>query len=614
MKILESNDENIIFSGERKSKQLWLFGFGLLVFAASAFMGWQKLHYGFNFIDEGYHMTESWRLAAGDHPYQGKITGALRDFRLINAVLFRFFPEMTLLAFRKLQFFLTLLCLLFLSFSLYGPHKKYWFFYPLILTLFAFTGLDPIGMISNLSYYTYPHFFLVGHISLFLLGLHQKNPSIKRILYGLSGFCLWCISLSVLHLSTIVLSPVIFFLIAPRLQSPYKNFNLIDLFFIVAPFVLLWLIFIYYFNVPYINNLYNSSKLLLSTPNHSARSLIAVNLEICKYIGVTALFLLGTRIALNFSKIPAILLSLCILSIVILVIIVSSFGGLIHPVFSWFSHIMWFSSLLIVFCLFFWAFIFYRYIMHKTITLEDCIVIVLMVPCTVFGITSMTFSSLGSLTVLHAAIPATVSFSIFLLNVKRIAPRSNFIKGIILALVLAPFYLTTAWFDWQFTYFDVTPRQASVTIDKGFGKGIKTNPTYKKLYDWIFEISNKYTDENDYILSYVLSPMVHMIAKRRPAIEDSYISITVVPGEYYRTAVNHMIQSNRIPKIAFMFESIPALAPISLHEGRFEWFGKQIWFPSNDPISKYVLHEMKLLATFQLNERSIIRCYGSPPD
>ena len=56
------------------SNQPVIFSFGLIFFIIVAALGWEKLHYGFSFLDEGYYMTESWRLAAGDHFLKDKFT------------------------------------------------------------------------------------------------------------------------------------------------------------------------------------------------------------------------------------------------------------------------------------------------------------------------------------------------------------------------------------------------------------------------------------------------------------------------------------------------------------------------------------------------------------
>ena len=131
------------------SSQLLPFAISLGIFLIAAVFGWFKLRYGFNFMDEGYHMTEAWRLTVGDNFFSDKFTGALRLSTFINALVFKIYPGITLLGFRELQFTLTIISLLLLSFALYKISKDFWF-QPLIFSIFAFTGLDPIGMISNL--------------------------------------------------------------------------------------------------------------------------------------------------------------------------------------------------------------------------------------------------------------------------------------------------------------------------------------------------------------------------------------------------------------------------------------------------------------------------------
>ena len=77
----------------------------------------------------------------------------------------------------------------------------------------------------------------------------------------------------------------------------------------------------------------------------------------------------------------------------------------------------------------------------------------------------------------------------------------------------------------------MAPEQANVEIEQGFGKGIKTNQVYKDLYEWISATSQAYSNKDDYVISYVVSSMVHMIAQRRPALEDSWISLLIFPEE-----------------------------------------------------------------------------------
>jgi hypothetical protein len=60
------------------SSQLLPFAISFGIFMIAAVFGWFKLQYGFNFGDEGWHMTEAWRLTAGDDFFSDKFTGAPR--------------------------------------------------------------------------------------------------------------------------------------------------------------------------------------------------------------------------------------------------------------------------------------------------------------------------------------------------------------------------------------------------------------------------------------------------------------------------------------------------------------------------------------------------------
>ena len=70
-----------------------------------------------------------------------------------------------------------------------------------------------------------------------------------------------------------------------------------------------------------------------------------------------------------------------------------------------------------------------------------------------------------------------------------------------------------------------------------------------------------------------------------------------------------MKERGRYPKIAFVFESMPAFYPVSLKENKFTWFGKQFTFPSKDPISRYVIENMRLLEEYKICEGNTVRCF-----
>jgi len=591
--------------------QFIIFIISLSIFIASAYFGWQKLHYGFNFIDEGYHMTESWRLAAGDHFLKDKITGALVHYTLLNSLIFRAFPDITLLGFRKLQYFLTIFSLLLLSIALFRFDKQYWY-QPLVFSLFAFTGLDPIGMISNLYYQTYPHLFVTLYLSFFLLGLYVKKTSVKRTLYLLSGLCLWFMSLSLLHLSVIAVSPILLFIFSRKLKLNSLSFSFHDLCYVLAPFVICWASFIAIYNKPYVLNVISSLQLLMSSSSHSPAALININWEAIKYICISTVFVSLFFIIINKTHHWISIICLSGLSLLMYFVIDTSLFGLITPYYNgWFARPMWFDSVLISFTVLFWIYMTSKFFFKSEYNKGEELSIVLLIPFSVMALTMSIFSGLGVLSVLQCSIPAVAAIAIAIIYVRNIYKQTYTIKLLILIMFFAPFYIATGWADWSFSFFDVSPRQANVTIEEGFGTGIKTNRVYYGLYGWIRSTSEKYTDKDDFIISYVVSPMVHMIAKRRPALDDTFISFGEVPMGYYDKSISKMKERNRYPKLAFVFESMPALAPISLKDGKYGWFGKQFVFSpqSHDPISRYVLDNMKLKERYQLYEGIVVRCF-----
>jgi tetratricopeptide (TPR) repeat protein len=237
---------------------------------------------------------------------------------------------------------------------------------------------------------------------------------------------------------------------------------------------------------------------------------------------------------------------------------------------------------------------------------------ILLVPTIIMAVSSSFFSSLGVLTVLHSSIPAAAIIACLLLSDVFIGKRSYLEKLVVLTLILAPFYITTSLHAWNFTFFDVKPGKANATIEEGFGKGIRTNEVFKNLYDWIRVTSDRYTKKDDYILSYVVSPMVHMIAKRRPALDTSFIDFpdTDMLVDYYVKAIAFMKAHKREPKLAFVFEAQPGL--IAVPSGgaiEYEWFSDQFHFPSSDPLSLYVTQNMTFITDFKLQDRIIVRCF-----
>jgi hypothetical protein len=575
----------------------------MVLFATAACLGWIKLRYGFNFTDEGWIATESWRLSAGDHFLDDKITGALRHYTLINSLIFKIYPNISLLQMRQLQFILTLAVLLIFSIALFRQTKQYaWL--PFVFSLFAFTGLDPVGLISNLFYQTYPHLFLILYISFMLFGLQSVNHTIKKISYLLSGLCLWLMNLSLLYLGIIIFAPIIIFFLSRKLKLKDYAFTYEDLLYVLFPFAVCWIIFIAIYNKPYLFNIFNSLE-VIHTVSYYSTELITINRDQIERIAISAAFLSLFFAAIKKLPVQLFIAGCVVLSVTILLIINTPLFRFLIPYYDgWFARPMWFSSMLIGFMILFWIYTIRKYVLKRIFTDKEGLSIILMVPFTISACTMNIFSGIGPMAVCQTTIPAVAAIYLFFASNISHPKFQQIISIIIISLLLGPFYYTTARHDWEFTFYDVRPEYANVRIDTGFGRGIYTNQIYFKLYNWLIANANYFTEPGDYAISYVLSPMVHMVTKLRPSLDDTFITFEY-SSNYYEKSIEKMKQRGRKPKITFIFERTPVIM------GGSEIFPDRVFdFPSSrDPISIYIKTHMTPASTFKISDDHIIRCY-----
>jgi len=100
-----------------------------------------------------------------------------------------------------------------------------------------------------------------------------------------------------------------------------------------------------------------------------------------------------------------------------------------------------------------------------------------------------------------------------------------------------------------------------------------------------------------------------MIARRRPALDDPFVSFGDVPADYYQKAITFMKSHERKPQLAYIFEAMPALMPVTLEDHARIWMGKQFSFPSGDPISQYVLDNMTPMQRFPISNELSVICF-----
>ena len=586
----------------KSDHQFYIFVAGIILFVVIAVFGWIKLHYGFTFMDESYHMVEGWRLSAGDHFIQDTPHGELRNFRLFNKLIFDVCPDISLLGFRKLQFLLAIFSLFIFGSAVYRYDNQYWFL-PFIFSIFAFTGLDPLGATSNLSYYTYPHLFVVLHITCLLFGIQARNSIIKSLLFLLSGTCLFGISMSLLHLSPIIAAPVCLYLLAKFFHFKHIEFRLKDLALVLAPFLVFWAAFLMAYGMDYIRSVLTSINMIRKYSAYSS-DLIHINWTVLSYNVIMFLIASVFFMVLKTFK-PHKIVYLIFISILAFWIIDTSFFGIIFPYYKdWYSRPMWFAGLLISFHLFFWIqFFTKRFFFKQAVNPLEELTVLLMLPATLLFILAATFSTFGVILILHCAIPTVAALTLVIINLEPIRYRSNAFKLIILVIAFTPFYCTTAWSDWNFTYCDVKPKDTNAEITEGFLKGIHTNVVYKQINDWIKKNTATYSNDDDYIISYILTPMVYMIAKRRPAIEESFLSpdTTLSLYRFYQTNIDNMITRKRLPAMAFFFDNTPALNTINekskihfnLKGEKYRFYGPWKNFAeSEDALTEYIKKNM----------------------
>jgi len=154
--------------------------------------------------------------------------------------------------------------------------------------------------------------------------------------------------LQMLHMSLVVISVVLLFVIIKIFKFESLDFNFKDLCFVMAPVLLLWVIFIGIYGNAFIQNVILSVQTTLSEHTHAAGALITINWEALKHIIITLFFMIAFLWSTKLSNTPLLVGILSILSVIMFAAIDSSLFGLIMPYYrGWFDRPMWFAALLV---------------------------------------------------------------------------------------------------------------------------------------------------------------------------------------------------------------------------------------------------------------------------
>ncbi|NOU00668.1 MAG: hypothetical protein HOO95_03715 [Gallionella sp.] len=573
-----------------------------LIFLALAILGWHKLKYGFNFEDEGMYMVDGWRLTIGDRLFPDNAISATSLYVIFNALIFKLFPEISLLEFRQFQYVLAIFAIIIFGLAIYRCLRKSW---PITLTLatFTFTGLDTSGSNSNLSYYTYPHLFLTLHITFLIFALTSQKGKTRFFSLIASGFSLWAIGFSLLPLSIVVISPILLWFCTNYFDLKEWKFSFMELLLILSPSVILWGGFIAIYNTEFFNAIFD----IYSYAKESEQGSSWVNYVSLEYIGVIAVFC-TLPILLNKLHGWGRYALVIVASSAMFIIVDSNIANLIQPYwYGWFSSQMWFCSVLILFMFFSLAYL-VRKSKKKSLTSADGLILILLIPSVLIALLFSHYSSLGIIATMYVAIPVCMALTLFLIQqIERLYSVNQNIVAVTILAITFPFYYHIVWQDWRFTFSDLPPEMLQSRISSGFAEGIQTNSNFSSIIQWMEMTSSLYSKTGEFSIVMDQSPMVYMLISRRPSLNHSWTgwgrSLSL-----RKVALEGMLKENRQPKIAYRFVRLPWYWPISLKDGTYSFVENYI-FPPNDPISEYVTNKMQLIDTFYIKERPWVEFY-----
>ena len=599
---MPQNKSILFIGGDNAYKQLF-FWLGIVIFIAMAVLGWLKLPYGFNFIDEGMYMVDGWRLTAGDKLFPDSSISVVMLYSIFNALIFKLNPDITLYGFRQTEYFLCMAALLLFSYSIYKWNRQVWYM-PFVLSVFAFTGLDPVGMTVNLNYYTYPHLFMILYTSFMILALGSENEVQKKLLFILSGCMLWAAGFSLLPLSLGIVSPFLLWAVFRYIHTASIRFTAGDLLLVVAPVVVFWGIFIGIFN----KDFFHAMADIFFYIQEGASSGYSLNILAILYILVVLGFLLTCLYAFKLDNNWGLVFA-CMLSVSMFSVIDTNLFGYIPAYWrGWFPAQMWFSAVLIIYFGLFALSIITRIINKESMSNDEVLTVIVTVPAIILTVLFSYISSMGVLSTLHVSVIGVVGLALFVVNwLHKLELQSRFVMPLAIVFILMPFYYNLAMGDWKFTYFDMPPKNLTYEFDEGFASGIKTNELFYTLAGWIKNNTDKYSDENDYMIVEKQTPMVYMITKRRPALNHSWTGWSKSLALQV-DSIDVMIREKREPKIAFRFVRSPLFYPLSIKDGTFV-FSARNKYDADDPITEYINTNMRVKSVMKVGGTPLVKFY-----
>lgn len=582
-----------------------LFAGGLFVFSAAAVLGWIKLRHGFSFHDEGMYMVDAWRMTAGDRLFPDNATSVLRLYACLNAAIFWLMPDITILGFRQVAYVAGLGSLLAVGVACWRWTGRYWYL-PWVLALFAFTGLDPKGMVVSLSYHTWPHLLVALYVAAFLFGLNCTDAVRRRLWWVAAGCCMWGVGFSLLPLSVGLASPVLYWAAARVLAVDGPTFTVRDMAWVLAPAAMLWGVFLAVYNVQLVDALTAMVGYQLESKKPYGR-LDTVGLQ---YIACVMVFF-GAYLALLRLPVRARAGAAIGLALAFYGVMETRLFGLVTPFWrGWFNGPMWFAALLIAFTLFFIAHAVWKRRAGEGLGRDEQMVLAALVPVAVLAFMLINTSDGRSMSIVYMSIPAAVALAVWFLGRTGIREAGCPVQALLLVGLLLPFYAQAAVADWKFTYFDLPPSGLDAEIESGAAAGIRTNPVYRDMIRWITERAAAHAAPGDLAIFMEEVPMGYVLTGLRPALNHSWTGLARSPS-LRRDAVDQMVRDGRHPRVAFRFVRAPYLFPDPT--GGAPTAGGVIHYAPDDPIAAYIRSHMHLADRLDIGGSRWIEFYVAGP-
>lgn len=576
-----------LLKNQQERKDIWGFLVVGLIGLSLAVAGWQKLRFGLSFIDEGMYLTDGWRLANGDNLFPDANRFAASFYHVFLSWVFYVLPDAGVLSIRKVQFFLNLLAISTLLYVALRDEKPKNMLIPLLVsTPFLYLGLDPTGMGTSLNYYTITSFFFLLHMATVIAYVKTTDERSQVLLALLAGLTITAAGISYLAVG----AAGVLFLLLPLITGRQLTRKILVAYLLPA---LLYPLLIY----PNFEMHWQALQATLAgrINNEFVRPYTIPHLlHAAFFVGVGA-FVSTIRDRGAFY--------LCAMGLMAALAISLETRGLkLLPLFwnGWFKAPGLVASINAVAAT---AAVIYlirqkRSEKKPNRTIPLIMLVGFLLYASLFALTS----SLGILLMLSSSVILWIALGMMV--------GMQLGQGKALALTLAfaiPCASALIEADYKFTYFDKSPDQLDTQITEGPAVGIQTNEVTAFIESTIRRAVAQHTDANDLILSFDQTPMVYFLSKRRPAVDHSWIGITGGSEKEAKEAIQKMIVSDRLPKLALHWQNKFLWVPTT---EELDTFALSSFSPSLErPILEFVQSNMTRIATINIGEFPMVEIF-----